>query len=176
MYNHHGNQAYCNDAGCDPLRGQPIFESYNNTGTCAATNCEFMSMRGGSNIIHDETFKASGTPWTIVKFDEEDGLVPVKPVERPRKTPFPEGLPRKAVSVLEADRMCGECCRAKKALGYEVCELWECSDGPRSVERRSSSSFFGLGCKKRWPLSTPRGRRFWISARCRRPLIASGSS
>lgn len=72
MYNHHGNQNYCKGAGCDPFRGQPIFESYNNTGICAANNCEFMSMRGGSNIIHDETFKASGTPWAVVKFDEEE--------------------------------------------------------------------------------------------------------
>ncbi|MGZ3746482.1 MAG: hypothetical protein ACXWRE_03965 [Pseudobdellovibrionaceae bacterium] len=72
MYNHHGNQNYCMGPGCDIFRGQPIFESYNNTGICAANNCEFMSMRGGSNIIHDETFKASGAPWAVVKFDEEE--------------------------------------------------------------------------------------------------------
>lgn len=72
MYNHHGNQEYCFGGTCTTFRGQPIFESYNNTGVCSSTNCEFMSMRGGSNIIHDETFTASGTPFAVVKFDEEE--------------------------------------------------------------------------------------------------------
>lgn len=56
-----------------------------------------------------------------------DGLIPVKPVKRPRKKPFPEGLRRdvRLVPVSDADRLCAQCGGAKDGMGYEVTELWE---------------------------------------------------
>jgi len=70
MYNNHGNQDYCVNYPGTCFRGMPIFESYNNNAKCAANNCEFESIRGGSVLIHDETF--SGGSGSVVKVSEEE--------------------------------------------------------------------------------------------------------
>ncbi len=70
MYNNHGNQDYCLNYPSTCFRGMPIFESYNNTAKCAANNCEFESIRGGSVLIHDEAFSGGGG--SLVKVSEEE--------------------------------------------------------------------------------------------------------
>jgi hypothetical protein len=72
MYNNHGNQDYCSNYPGTCFRGMPIFESYNNTGICSSSSCEFMSIRGGSVLIHDETFTAAGNVLAILKVSEEE--------------------------------------------------------------------------------------------------------
>jgi hypothetical protein len=74
MYNHHGNQEYCEGTTCTTYRGQTLFESYNNTAICSPGNCEFLSMRGGSNIFHDETYSVQGGGGNgyAFKFSEEE--------------------------------------------------------------------------------------------------------
>lgn len=72
MYNHHGNQDYCLNYPGTCFRGMPIFESYNNTGICSSSSCEFMSIRGGAVLIHDETFSSSGNALAILKVSEEE--------------------------------------------------------------------------------------------------------
>ena len=56
-----------------------------------------------------------------------DSVVPVKPMKRPRKKPFPEGLRRevRSVPVPDADRTCAGCGGSKEGMGYEVREMWE---------------------------------------------------
>jgi transposase len=48
-------------------------------------------------------------------------------LKRPRKRPFPETLRRevRAVSVPQAERVCGQCGADKEPMGYEVKEIWE---------------------------------------------------
>lgn len=72
MYNNHGNQDYCLNYPGTCFRGMPIFESYHNTGICSSSSCEFMSMRGGSVLIHDETFSAAGSVFAVLKVSEEE--------------------------------------------------------------------------------------------------------
>ncbi|MGZ3793947.1 MAG: hypothetical protein ACXVCP_16455 [Bdellovibrio sp.] len=72
MYNNHGNQDYCENYPGTCFRGMPIFESYNNTATCSATNCEFMAIRGGSVLIHDETFLGAASAYSILEVNEEE--------------------------------------------------------------------------------------------------------
>ena len=70
MYNHHGNQEYYKTGTV--FRGVPLFESYNNTAVCIRVNCQFMAFRGGSVIVHDETFTMAGTPFAVVNLSEEE--------------------------------------------------------------------------------------------------------
>jgi hypothetical protein len=69
ILNNHGNQNYY--TGGTDFRGQPIFESYNNTARVYRTD-QFIGIRGGSVLIHDESyFATTGSP-SLIEFTEEE--------------------------------------------------------------------------------------------------------
>ena len=77
MYDAHGNFSTYTHAPPqtgDP-RGQVIFESYNNTATVSRfAGGQFMGIRGGSNLIHDETLIVTNDPsGDTINFTEEEG-------------------------------------------------------------------------------------------------------
>jgi hypothetical protein len=70
ILNNHGNQNYY--TGGTDFRGQPIFESYHNTARVYYTN-QFNGIRGGSILIHDESYSAiTGSP-SLIELTEEEG-------------------------------------------------------------------------------------------------------
>jgi hypothetical protein len=77
MYDAHGNFSTYTHAPPqtgDP-RGQVIFESYNNTATASRFGGgQFMGMRGGSMLIHDETLIVTNDPSAdTINFTDEEG-------------------------------------------------------------------------------------------------------
>ena len=74
MYNHHGNQDYVTTCPLTThFRGQPIFESYNNTARAYRLGGgQFEGYRGGSVIVHDETFETTITGEETIYLSEEE--------------------------------------------------------------------------------------------------------
>jgi hypothetical protein len=70
-YDSHGNQSYYTGDSRYDFRGQPIIEIYENTWK-AHHSYRFMNIRGGSNIIYNNTFTTiSGSPTVFYVQDEE---------------------------------------------------------------------------------------------------------
>lgn len=69
LLNNHGNQNYY--TGGTDFRGQPMFEFYNNTAS-AYKAAEFIRNRGGSILIHDNTFSVVTGGSAVFMFSEEE--------------------------------------------------------------------------------------------------------
>jgi hypothetical protein len=73
MFNHHGNQEYINGVLGTNFRGQPISESYNNIARVYTTaGGQFQGYRGGSVIVHDETFTSILGGDEVIYLTEEE--------------------------------------------------------------------------------------------------------
>jgi len=87
----HGNQSYWTNSGFTNQRGTIRFEFYNNTVKMGKGVFQIMDLRGGSNLIHDNTFTTSdgATPNVCDFRDEEDdpnntpGIAVRSPVQWP---------------------------------------------------------------------------------------------
>lgn len=66
-YDSHGNQDYNKD-----FRGQPLIEVYNNSFNMEPDCWSFMDIRGGSSLIHDNTYIQTGGSAPIANLWEEE--------------------------------------------------------------------------------------------------------
>jgi hypothetical protein len=87
----HGNQTYWRVPGQNNQRGTIRFEFYNNTVNLGAGVYQIMDLRGGSALVHDNTFTTSdGDEPNIVDLREEEddpGNTPGIPVRSPVQWP-----------------------------------------------------------------------------------------